>query len=203
MLKKILIICFSLPCLVSAKVVINEIAWMGTENSSTDEWIELYSDEKVDLKGWRIKAEDGSPEILLKGIATGYFLLERTDDNTLPDIKADLIYVGALSNKGETLNLINNEGDVVDEANFSSEWTFGDNESKKTLERKNDLTWQTSQSTGGTPRKDNSVIVIKPIETKPVLKENLAPKSHLPTFIIATIIALFSAGFVLYLKKKN
>ena len=92
-------------------VVINEIAWMGTNASYSDEWIELYnnSDYAIDIKNWKLEANDKSPEIFLKGQipAKGFFLLERTNDETLPDIKADLIYKGNLSNKGEYLKIIN------------------------------------------------------------------------------------------------
>ena len=32
------------------EIIINEIAWMGTENSSTDEWIELYNNSNFSCK---------------------------------------------------------------------------------------------------------------------------------------------------------
>lgn len=53
----------------TGSVVINEIAWMGNDNSSADEWIELYNntDAAADLAGWKIISQDGSPEILLEG----------------------------------------------------------------------------------------------------------------------------------------
>ena len=54
--------------------------------------------------------------------AFSYFLLERTNDETVPDIKADLIYKGGLNNKGEHLRLINEQGKIVDEIDCSSEW---------------------------------------------------------------------------------
>ena len=67
-------------------VVINEVAWAGTQSSSNDEWIELYnpSSQAVLLDGWTLKAADGSPNISLSGTipAGGYFLLERTDEDT-------------------------------------------------------------------------------------------------------------------------
>ena len=99
----------------SAAVFINEIAWMGTTASTTeDEWLELSNDgnESVDLENWTLTAQDGTPNIIFFGVnlknktipADGYFLLERTDDQTLPSIVADLIYTGALSNGGETFD---------------------------------------------------------------------------------------------------
>ena len=88
--------------LASQSIVINEIAWMGTENSSNDEWIELYnnSEADIDLTGWVLEAADETPSISLEGTITagGYFLLERTDDSSVTGIAADQIYVGALEN---------------------------------------------------------------------------------------------------------
>ena len=69
-LKKLFFLCSLLlwPILLGAEeptILINEIAWMGTENSGTDEWIELYNstDSEVNLTGWRLEAVDGSPKI--------------------------------------------------------------------------------------------------------------------------------------------
>ncbi len=99
-------------------IVINEIAWMGTEASTYDEWTELHnpSDSYVDLEGWILVSQDDSPNIPLSGIipANGYFLLERTDDTTVSDITADIIYKGNLSNNCEVLGLYNGAGELVD-----------------------------------------------------------------------------------------
>ena len=102
-------------------VVINEVAWAGTEANAADEWIELgnNTDRPITLTGWTLVAADGTPDIALTGIipAEGYFLLERTDDNTISDIPADQIYTGALSNAGETLTLRDESLNVIDTAN--------------------------------------------------------------------------------------
>ncbi|MEA2020573.1 MAG: lamin tail domain-containing protein [Patescibacteria group bacterium] len=120
-------------------VVINEIAWMGTRASYNDEWIELYNNANNDLNldGWLLVAEDGSPEIEIAGriAAGGYFLLERTDDNTVSDIEADLIYTGALGNGGEYLKLVDSGRQVVDEVDCSEGWFAGDNDLKLSMER--------------------------------------------------------------------
>ncbi len=101
--------------------VVDEVAWSGTAAGPADEWIELYNPgpEPVDLAGWRLVAADGEPDIALRGVvpAGGYFLLERTDDTTVSDIAADLIYTGALHNGGEALALVDNGGTTVDTAN--------------------------------------------------------------------------------------
>ena len=115
-------------------VVINEIGWMGTKANPSDEWVELYnpSDQSIDLNGWRLKAEDGSPDIVFSEDAEissqGYFLIERTDDNTISDIEADFLTSfgkGGLSNQGEILYLYDNQGNLVDLVNCSQGWFAG------------------------------------------------------------------------------
>jgi len=148
-------------------IIINEIAWMGTDISANDEWIELYNNTKdsISLDGWVLKSEDGTPEIKLTGIilANSFFLLERTDDNTVLEIVADLIYKGALGNNGKNLKLYDNLGNLIDGVNCSSGWFAGDNKTKQTMERENaqisgneETNWQTSQNPGGTPKAKNS-----------------------------------------------
>jgi len=152
-------------------VVINEIAWMGTTASYNDEWIEFYNnnaDSKINLSDWKLVAKDGSPEINLAGeiSANSFYLLERTDDNAVPNILADQIYSGALGNNGEILELYDGSGNLIDSLNFSSGWPAGDNSTKQTMERKNSQSagtdstnWATSQSVGGTPKNKNSIIL--------------------------------------------
>lgn len=150
-------------CLADSSVVINEVAWMGTTVSANGEWIELrnLSGADIDLTGWTLNAELGkSPKIILKGIiaANGYFLLERTGDDSVPGIAADQIYTGALSNSGEILELQDGAGKLVDKIDASAGWPAGDNTSKQTMERKDDGSWQTSVAPGGTPRAVNDSV---------------------------------------------
>ncbi len=192
-----------LPIIIAAdspNIVINEVAWMGTNNSANDEWIELYNNSSfdLDLEGWKLIAEDGTPVINLVGkIPTkSFFLLERTDDEPLPDIKADLIYKGSLNNKGEYLKIAAKDGKIIDEIDCSSEWFAGNNETKQTMERKdasvsgNDSqNWQTSQNPGGTPKNENSIPPEKlpedghRITEKEELEEESMPVSY-PTGIV-------------------
>lgn len=146
----------------SLDVVINEIAWMGTEVSYNDEWVELYNntDFSINLEGWVLKAADGTPEINLTRtvLAKSFYLLERTDDNTVSGITADQIYTGALGNNGENLGLYDNLGNLIDSVNCTSGWFAGDNLTKQTMERTDSNNWQSSQNPGGTPKAINSVI---------------------------------------------
>ena len=111
-------------------VVINEVAWGGTAASSADEWIELYNvtAAPITLTGWLLAAPDGSPSITLCGVipAQAYFLLERTDDDTVSDVPADQIYTGGLVNDGETLLLTDTLGACIDTANADGDgWPAG------------------------------------------------------------------------------
>ena len=128
-------------CAFAATIVINEVAWMGTAASANHEWIELFNSgtESIDLTGWALIASDGTPSISLHGsIATGgFFLLERTSDDTAPGVAADQIYTGALGNTGETLALKNVSGETVDTVVGGENWVNigGDNETKETAQR--------------------------------------------------------------------
>lgn len=127
----------------SAAVRINEIAWMGNLNSGSDEWIELYNDAPtaVDLSGWKLTATDGSPTIALSGTigSRGYFLIERTDDTSVPTIPADLVtsFGDGLGNSGETLVLRDNRSVSVDTVVGGNDWknVGGDNVTKSTAQR--------------------------------------------------------------------
>jgi len=152
-------------------VVINEIAWMGTEVSYNNEWVELFNNtnQNIDLIGWILKASDGTPEINLVGtiLAKNYYLLERTDDNTLPDILADQIYTGALGNNSEDFKIFDNSGKLIDSVAICEKgWCAGDNETKQTMERINPLlqgdnfqNWASSFNPGGTPKNQNSQFI--------------------------------------------
>ena len=167
------------------KSVINEIAWMGTASSSSDGWLEVYNISSVstDISGWTLKSQDGTPDISLafKSIDPfGFYLLERTSNDTISDIFADQIYTGALGNSGEILELRDSGGklqDIVSKSNSGS-WYAGDNPNKKTMERVNPLAsgsdsgnWSNNNgiikngadaggnAINGTPRAKNSVFV--------------------------------------------
>ena len=119
------------------KVVISEIAWMGTNNSASDEWIELYNNTSsgIVLNGWTLQSADGTPTIILQGTipAYGYYLLERTDDGTIPYLAADQIYTGALGNTGEAMVLKDDTNTTQDETNAG--WDAGNNTTKATMRR--------------------------------------------------------------------
>ncbi len=230
----ILLVLFS-PALSRASVpldvAINEIAWMGTKISYNDEWIELYNntDLEINISGWKLVAADGSPQINLFGKipANGFYLLERTNDDTVPEIIADQIYSGPMGNSGESLLLYDASGSIIDYVDCQAGWFAGDNTSKQTMERKDDGLWQTSRDASGTPKAKNSIlaeeaapppaIAAQPQITsipkevkKDNLTENLAaageqiPKAKGTSGIIlltASALAVFSGAAILILKK--
>jgi len=190
-------------------IVINEIAWMGTQEQWQNEWVELYNptDSPISLDKWILKAKDDSPKIELSGTigAHSYFLLERTDDTTVPEIPADQIYKGGLNNQGEHLVLLNDLEKVVDEIDCLLGWFNGSNETKKTMERIDPLVdgshpsnWKTSQKAGGTPGQENSpkteIKKEKDIETVSAASSS---SSFSFLLIIGIIISLFVSMLVL------
>lgn len=144
-------------------VVINEVAWMGTSQSANDEWIELHSKATapVSLNGWRLRDKGNHINIVFDSshalAPNGFFLLERTNDTTVPNFTADIIYTGALSNSDEALYLFDQHCVLRDKVAASPDWPGGDNTSKKSMERNNhNLEWYTYDGQGfGSPRQTN------------------------------------------------
>jgi len=157
----------------NSPVVINEVAWAGNQDHPNDEWIELYNntDYDIPLDKWILEAEDGAPYIPLSGLikAKDYYLIERSDDDTISDITADLIapFSGAgngsgLSNGGEVLMLSYKENGqattTVDKTILSNngKWLGGSTHEYQTMERVDTLVSGEDGSNWGT---NNSLIV--------------------------------------------
>jgi len=147
----------------SNRVILNEVAWMGTSESSSNEWIELknISPMEVNISGWQILNKEKKIKGVLKENTVlppnSFFLLERTDDNSVPGMTADFIYTGALKDNDEALYLFNERCEVQDGVLANSNWPAGDKGLRKSMERSNDLTWHTHNgSYFGTPKTENS-----------------------------------------------
>jgi len=173
----------------SPRILINEIAWSGTKFSANDEWIELYnpSENPIEISNWELlfKPAEGEERIIKISSMTetatptigglGYFLMERTDDNTIADIKADYIYTGALNDEGGVLELRDSNGNLVDKVDCSADWLAGRKEGRISMERLNLENWvdnnliiQQGKDAGGgkiwgTPKSRNSCL-ISPIQ---------------------------------------
>lgn len=137
-----LIVLLFVPALHAASpgdVVISEVAWMGTTGSTSNEWIELYNTTSgsISLASWTLKAADNTPSVTLSGSigAYGYYLLERTDDNSVPGVAADKIYTGAMVDTGEQLVLRDGSNNVIDTANQVGAWFAGTTTNRATMSR--------------------------------------------------------------------
>jgi hypothetical protein len=173
-------------------VVINEVAWAGTQASPNDEWIELYNPGAVaiNLTGWTLRSSDGSPDIPLSGtiLAGDYYLLER-DEDAVADITADDTYSGNLSNSGEILRLFSGANDLIDTANINGgAWPAGISSTYSSMQRSlisadSDFVWVTYDPTSdsgtraqdasgndinGTPGRANTPINVTPTPTSVV-----------------------------------
>lgn len=141
-------------------VVINEVAWMGSESGHSHEWIELWnsSGAPVDLSGWQIINENGRIHATFpqKSIFNKeYILLARSGAVDSLNLNADLIFSGAIRNENEGLKLFNNKCELVDSVSAFPRWPAGDNSSKRTMELVSGK-WVDSLYPGGTPGKPNT-----------------------------------------------
>lgn len=194
-----------------APIVISEVAWAGTTADPAHEWIELrnLSDDRVDLEGWTLRWREKQPEtredklwraICLEGImesgavkegTRGYFLLERSIDDVVEDIPADLIYADRLPcglllelpDAGAVIELVDPYGCIADTANVDyperDGWAAGNRIVFATMERTDpngpdvDRNWHTNNglfvrgldASGnpvvGTPRDVNSRPIVE------------------------------------------
>lgn len=143
-------------------ILINEVAWMGTTQSYADEWIELknVSDQTVNIEGWQLQNKKQKMKAVFSENAiiepSGFYIMERTNDDTIPNVTADFIYTGNIGNKNEALYLFDNDCRLKDIVLATPDWPAGDKVTKRTMERTKNLLWQTSSDTEGTPKKENS-----------------------------------------------
>ena len=157
-------------------VVVNEVAWMGSKASATDEWIELKNigPNPVDLSGWQLINRKGRIEVRFPAgssiPAGGFYLLERTGDDAVPNIKANLIYEGALSNADDGVHLYSSGCALIDAVEASPAWPAGNAAERRTMELGVTGAWHSysgavSGGISGTPKRENGpppVIVVAP-----------------------------------------
>jgi competence ComEA-like helix-hairpin-helix protein len=138
-----------LPQEPTLEVVINEIAWMGTNYSANHEWIELYNPnrEPVEITNWQLlfypltgaepRVNEFSVVDAVIPVIDGYsyFLLERTSDNVISDVEADYIFIGALNDDGGILELRDNNDNLIDRVDASDDWFADDREKRISMER--------------------------------------------------------------------
>ncbi|MFC1656088.1 lamin tail domain-containing protein [Patescibacteria group bacterium] len=168
-------------------VVINEITWMGSADSTTDEWIELYNttDGDIDLTNWTIDDDNGDAIYTIASgtiPGNGYFLIEDVQEAT--SVNADAIINISLGNTGDSLVLKDETAQTIDTVNSTGgAWFAGDNASKLTMERLdpsangddsanwsnnisgNGSTGRSGSAINGTPGSQNSVYSGGPVGT--------------------------------------
>ncbi|MBI2450444.1 MAG: lamin tail domain-containing protein [Candidatus Nealsonbacteria bacterium] len=126
------------------RALINEVAWMGDKESTSNEWIELKNifGLPLNLQGWQMQDKDQqikknfSAEDIIP--VNGYILLQRTKD-----------YSGALNNTDEALYLFDNNCQLEDEVLANFDWPAGNNVEKKPMQRYDGLYWYTQEATPG------------------------------------------------------
>ncbi len=136
------VLALSLTAVVQASdgdsLVISEVAWAGTKASWADEWIELRNlgGEGVDLTGWtlvwddvvvHLGSEEGNTVQVINEFVPpgGVILLERTDDEAVSTVNADLIFKGSIPNTGTKLQLVDPSGKMVHVVNALDGWPAG------------------------------------------------------------------------------
>ncbi len=138
-----------------AKILIYEIAWMGSKDDYKDEWIELknISGEVVDISLWKIKDRNDisfsfSKE---KKVLPGELILIGKKGSG-----REQIFKGSLKNEDEYVRLFDAACVLQDEAGGTT-WEAGNNKTKQTMERDTEgFGWHTSKFAGGTPGTENS-----------------------------------------------
>lgn len=203
------------------EVVINEVAWAGSVDSSSDEWIELYNPtgSTVDLTGWTIEDDGGASVYALSGSidAGGFYVIEDSEAAVQP-LVADVIVNLSLANIGDSLVLKDDIGGVIDTVNGTGgAWFAGDGGTYASMERIDALVsgddsgnWASSTGGGGmtasgglaivgTPGQVNSVSVPPAaMATVSMNLSNPAPQvgeQLTVTIDVAGAVDLFSYGF--------
>ena len=121
------IIFLIVPARALASPVINEVMWTGSDQSSSDEWVELTTDEPADLSGWTLSYVDakgaekvsvtfGSGTVLVSG---GFLIVSHFHADVSRLLLEPHIVVPGLTllNEKLILRLRDSGGEIVDEVN--------------------------------------------------------------------------------------
>lgn len=124
-------------------VVINEIAWAGTEAYSQDEWIEFFNRTPFDINmsGWRLVSSDNKPNIVFSTstkfstfiYGDSFYLIERTNGSTTSEKEDWAGSFGSGLGQGlsndlcEVLSLYDSQKNLVDQTNCltNGNWPAG------------------------------------------------------------------------------
>ena len=116
----------------AANVVLNEIMFHAPTGDEGDEYIELFNhgDQTADLTGW--KFDNGTNFTFPAAtLGAGQYLVVAADTAKFHSLYPSVTnfvggWSGHLSNSGETVELINNVGSVIDSVTFADQgdWAF-------------------------------------------------------------------------------
>lgn len=118
---------------IGPSVVINELMWMGSSSSSSDEWIELrnVTSASVPIGGWKLMKRSGGQDVTMLIIpdgkqipANGYFLISHFASESVSTqllVQPDLIDTHvSLLNSALQIKLYDGQGVLVDSADDGS-----------------------------------------------------------------------------------
>ncbi|MCX6788278.1 MAG: lamin tail domain-containing protein [Candidatus Jorgensenbacteria bacterium] len=157
-----------------ASIIISEVAWMGSENDTKREWIELknISSSSISLSGWELLDKSKKIDVQfssgVKIAPNVFYVISRGRD-----------FTGTINNSDESLSLFDSNCALVDAVSANPGWVAGNNETWKTAERDSDLGWHTSELVNGTPGKENSsptIIQSQAITSSTVVSSIIKPE---------------------------
>ncbi len=156
---------------VAAALRINEIMYNPSGNEFDFEYIELYSEQMINLTNYYFEGID----FVFPGYEfSGYLIIANTANDTGPNndfrdrygFDADFEFGGSLSNSGETLILYDSNGTIVNDASYT-------NSAKEDYSLEFDGSeFREGQSANGTPGRENSAIRELISETNTESNEN-------------------------------
>jgi hypothetical protein len=134
------------------RLIFKEIAWMGDQESATNEWFSLRKIRAgtLDISGYQIFNRTGKLKIVLpdKTVLTDEepeLILGR--QYQLAGLRPEIVFSGGIKNSEEGLRLFDADCRLLDEVLADPAWPAGDNDSKETMKRNlNDLGWYISSS---------------------------------------------------------
>lgn len=130
-------------------ILLNEVAWMGSESDAKKEWIELknISTSTILIRGWEVRDATANIDVRIEraSLSSGEFLV----------LRRGIDFTGTINNSDESLSLFDTKCTLVDLVVAGSSWPAGDSKSERTAERGADLSWHSSLEAGGTPGREN------------------------------------------------
>ena len=163
--------CVFLNSVQASSVRINEVAWMGTASSSSEEWLEFFNTgtSSVDMSGWSVYGADTGECLNFSDadgtstavIPAGDYLVYGNSEE-IPEADIWDATIGLNNSDPGELKLFSEPGcpsdaTSADEVLNGEEWLAGNNDTKHTMARGEDGDWHDSAEPEGSPGETNSV----------------------------------------------